>query len=129
MELAQVFYKGTADEVWSNGLETLKSKATVKLQLAQGLNGKDIVIVHEKKDGTFEILPTTYDADTQTITFRTESFSDYAIASKTDAAVKVEKPTSGQVKTGDYNGLAWYALIALLALILLGSTCVVKKKK
>ena len=41
----QVFYKGNADEIWSNSLNTLKSDATVKLQLAKGLDGKDIVII------------------------------------------------------------------------------------
>ena len=125
----QVFYKGNADEIWSNGLDTLKSDATVKLQLTKGLNGKNIAIVHEKKDGTYEVIPATYDADTQTITFRTASFSNYAIASKTDAAAKAEKPTSGQVKTGDRDLLGWYAGIVLFALLTIGSTCVIKKKK
>lgn len=129
MDLAQVFYKGNADEIWSNGLDTLKSDATVKLQLTKGLNGKNIAIVHEKKDGTYEVIPATYDADTQTITFRTASFSNYAIASKTDAAAKAEKPTSGQVKTGDHDLPGWYAGIVLFALLTIGSTCVIKKKK
>ena len=124
-----MLYKGNADEIWSNGLDTLKSDATVKLQLAKGLNGKNIAIVHEKKDGTYEVIPAMYEADTQTITFRTASFSNYAIASKTGAAAKTEKPTSGQVKTGDRDLLGWYAGILLFALLAIGSTCVIRKKK
>lgn len=82
IDLDQILYKGTADDVWNNSLSTLKNNATVKLQLAQNANGSKLVVVHEKHDGTYELIPTTYDASTQTITFLTNSFSNYAIASK-----------------------------------------------
>ena len=84
IDLNQILYKGTADDVWNNSLNTLKNNATVKLQLAQNTNGSKLVIVHEKHDGTYELIPTTYDASTQTITFLTNNFSNYAIASKTE---------------------------------------------
>ena len=95
LDLDQVLYKGTADEVWNNSLNTLKNSATVKLQLAQGVDGKKIVIVHEKHDGTYEILPAIYDSATQTITFETTSFSNYAIAGKAESGNNGEKPSSG----------------------------------
>lgn len=84
IDLNQILYKGTADDVWNNSLSTLKNNATVKLQLAQNTNGSKLVVVHEKHDGTYELIPTTYDASTQTITFLANSFSNYAIASKTE---------------------------------------------
>lgn len=83
ISLDQVINKGTADAAWTNQLKELKNPATVTLKLDEGVNGNEIVIVHEKHDGIFEIIPTTYDAATQTITFTTTSFSNYAIASRT----------------------------------------------
>ena len=59
------------------------------------MDGKKIVIVHEKHDGTYEILPAIYDSATQTITFETTSFSNYAIAGKAEGGNNGEKPSSG----------------------------------
>jgi hypothetical protein len=83
ISLDQVINKGTTDAAWTNQLKELKNPATVTLKLDEGVNGNEIVIVHEKHDGTFEIIPTTYDAAAQTISFTTTSFSNYAIASRT----------------------------------------------
>ena len=85
INLDQVLYKGSATDVWTNELKELNNPATVTLQLEEGVDGNEIVIVHEKHDGTYEIIPTTYDAATRTISFTTTSFSNYAIASKTVA--------------------------------------------
>ena len=51
------------------------------MKLAEGVDGNTVVIVHEKHDGTYEVIPTTYDEKTHTISFKTSSFSNYAIAS------------------------------------------------
>ena len=96
IDLNQILYKGTADDVWNNSLNTLKNNATVKLQLAQNANGSELVIVHEKHDGTYELIPTTYDASTQTITFLTNSFSNYAIASKTETEDDGKTPADSE---------------------------------
>ena len=151
IDLNQILYKGTADDVWNNSLNTLKNNATVKLQLAQNTNGSKLVIVHEKHDGTYELIPTTYDASTQTITFLTNSFSNYAIASKTEteddgktpaATAKdsnTNKPTTVSkeqknvnpvaVKTGDNHSAGLYAMIALFAFIILSGVFMTQKKK
>ncbi len=101
IDLNQILYKGTADDVWNNSLNTLKNNATVKLQLAQNTNGSKLVIVHEKHDGTYELIPTTYDASTQTITFLTNNFSNYAIASKTETEDDGKNPADSGANRKD----------------------------
>ena len=87
IDLYQVFYKGKndADDVWSNKIEELKNDATITIKLADGITADDIVIVHNIHDGDkYEIIEIeSYDAETNTITFKTSSFSNYAIATKT----------------------------------------------
>lgn len=82
MELNQIIYKGTDTDMWINAIRQLNHQATITLQLAQGVDGDEFVIVHEKQDGTYEVIPTVYDAKSRTITFRTSGFSNYAIAGK-----------------------------------------------
>lgn len=103
INLEQILYKGTADDVWSNLLNDLKNSATVTLQLGEEINGNDVVLVHEKHDGTYEIIPTTYDASTNTLTFETSSFSNYAIANKLVNYAKTDKPTIGTDTVGKSN--------------------------
>ena len=83
ISLAQVIYKGTPKSFWKNKLNELNAPAKITLKLENGIDGNEVVIVHEKHDGTYEIIPTTYDSKNNTITFATTSFSNYAIASKT----------------------------------------------
>ena len=85
IELFNIYYKGKddAEDVWEKQVNDMDKEATITLELEEGVDGNDIVIVHEKHDGTYEIIPATYDAENHTITFKTSSFSNYAIASKT----------------------------------------------
>ena len=84
IDLDKVVYKGTADNVWSERIHELKNDATITLKLEQGIDGNNIVIVHNVDDGEeYEIIEIeSYDPETNTITFKTNSFSNYAIASK-----------------------------------------------
>lgn len=77
--------EGTDDDSWIDQIKDLNEPATITLQLEEGVDGNEIVIVHQKHDGTYEIIPTAYDPETHTITFTTTSFSNYAIASRTVA--------------------------------------------
>ena len=104
IDLYNIFYKGKddADDVWSNKIDELEKEVVITIKLAKGVNGNDIVIVHNIHDGDeYEIIPTVYDAETNTITFKTKSFSNYAIGSRT---VNKANP-----KTGD--NIFVYALI------------------
>lgn len=86
IDLYNVFYKGKddADDVWSNKIDELDEYATITIKLEDGVNADDIVIVHNLHDGDkYEIINIdSYDPATNTITFKTKSFSAYAIATK-----------------------------------------------
>lgn len=82
IELNQIIYKGTDTDMWINAIRQLDHQATITLQLAQGIDGDEFVIVHEKQDGTYEVIPAVYDAKNRTITFQTSGFSNYAIAGR-----------------------------------------------
>ncbi len=118
INLDQVVYKGTSDNVWTNELKELNNEATITLQLEEGVNGNEVVIVHEKHDGTYEIIPTTYEPATNTIRFKTTSFSNYAIASKATGGIDTASP-----QTGDNRNLAlWFVVLFVSGTGVLGTT-------
>lgn len=85
INLDQVYYKGKTDEFWQGySLKELKKDAIISLKLDKELNKKDIIIVHNIDDSQkyekMEILD--YDKESKTITFKANSFSNYAIATK-----------------------------------------------
>lgn len=89
LDLYNVYYKGStnADDVWKNEVNTLDNNATISVSLADSplggtVNPSDIVIIHNIHNGEdFEtILVDSYDSETNMITFKTDSFSTYAIA-------------------------------------------------
>lgn len=94
INLDQVFYKGTSENVWmGEHLSDLNEKATINLELAEDLDNKSIIVVHNIKDGEeFEVIEIeSYDPDTNKITFKADSFSSYAIAIK-DKPADPENP-------------------------------------
>lgn len=97
IKLDQILYKGTSADVWNTSIEKLNQPATIVLQLENSLIGTDVVVIHEKHDGTYETLPATYDAATQTVRFQTNSFSNYAIASR----VAANTPGGGNSNQGN----------------------------
>lgn len=115
LSMQQIFYKGSDDStnVWSNDLSQLAANADISLELAEGINGNDVAIVHEKHDGTYELIAGTYDATTNTVSFATDGFSNYAIAYRT-----VNAPDTG-VSTSETNGIS--SSIITIAVITLGS--------
>ena len=88
-ETAAGNYKGSTDEenVWKNEVNTLEDDATISVSLdvisfGTTVEASDIVIIHNiHNGGDFETIPIdSYDSQTNTITFKTDSFSTYAIA-------------------------------------------------
>lgn len=127
INLDQILYKGTADDFWSNPLNSLNDLATVTLQLEKGIVGDELMLVHEKHDGTYEVIPTTYDASTNTLTFKTSSFSNYAIATKLSNSAEIGGKTQVSIpKTGD--NIARYILPIALGFAALTVLLAVKKK-
>lgn len=142
INLEQVLYKGISSDVWKNELNDLNNDATISFQLESGLDGNDVIMVHEKGDGSYEILPTTYDSKTNTITFKTSSFSNYAIASRevfnneesneklneeTNEALTDNSINQKNPKTGD--NIMVYAVVFIVALIGVITIVVVRKNK
>ena len=84
--------------MWSNKIDELDNEATISLKLAEGINANDIVIVHNIHDGEeYEIIKIdSYDPETNTITFKTKSFSNYAIATKENkTGITASNPSTG----------------------------------
>ena len=109
IDLYNIFYKGKndADDVWTNKIDELAEEATITIKLADGIDVNDIVIVHNIHDGEqFEVIEIeSYDRETNTITFKTKSFSNYAIATKNsnDNSVNTNTNTTNTVKTNEKN--------------------------
>ena len=123
IDLYNVYYKGKDDDqdVWSNKIDELENEATITIQLEDGVNADDIVIVHNIHDGDqYEIIEIdSYDPITNTITFKTKSFSNYAIATKTSKKVdKNEINTGDQTLVGLYSSLCAVSLFLLFALVI-----------
>lgn len=79
--------------LWVNNIETLKKTAKVSLQIEADWESEnsELAVIHEKKDGTYEIIPASFDVATKMVMFQTDGFSNYAIAYK-----KVETTTEDQ---------------------------------
>jgi len=93
IDLDQIFYDGHGSYWKGATMRELDNEATIAFKLADDIDGNQIVLVHQKHDGSYEIIPTEYDAKTHTISFKTSSFSNYAIATKTVA--EVASPNTG----------------------------------
>lgn len=123
ISLYKTIYKGKPTEAWDTQIRDLQNEATITLQLDESVDGNDIVIIHEKHDGTYEVIPTTYDPVAHTITFRTSSFSNYAIATRTigspDTGVMTKENASASENTDVtiqiLGTLALWGLVAFIA--------------
>ena len=127
INLSQVIYKGNQENIWKNELRELNNPAKITLKLKDGIDGNEVVIVHEKHDGTYEIIPTTYNSETNTITFSTTSFSNYAIASKTVAVQNDKKDNTINPKTGD--NVIVYIVLFIIAILGIITLVIVNTKK
>lgn len=130
IDLDQVLYKGTEEDMWTERIHELKNEATITLQLEEGVDGNNIVIVHNVNDGDkYEVIEIdSYDPETNTITFKTKSFSNYAIAAKseTETTEKAAEETTSNPTTGD-NIMAYVAVFAVAAVF--GGIMIVKNRK
>ncbi len=95
LSLNQVFYKGTgnSDDVWANPMNDLDNPATISLALSDDIDPEDVVIIHNIHNGNeFEVIETEYIEEYNAISFETDSFSDFAIATKTEEPTTPTKP-------------------------------------
>lgn len=139
ISLDQVFYKGTADNVWKNEIEDLNEEATISLQLAEAIDPENTVILHNIHDGdNFETIEIeSYDANTNTITFKTKSFSNYAIATKVSATntgteninTTTENNTTGTASSNPITGDNIILFVTIFAIATLGIFTTIKLSK
>lgn len=135
INLNKVLYKGTADDVWTEQIHHLNNKALITLQLEEGVDVSNLVIVHNIDDGDeFEIIEIeSYNKETNTITFYTDSFSNYAIATKTstnnvDNTNTNPSTTSSSPQTGD-NVMFYISMLGLSVIVLVVVGIYIKKRK
>ena len=80
-------------ESWDTSVESIDENATITLDLANDLSGKDIALIHETHNGDeitgYELMDATYNEENNTITFETDSFSNYVVVSKFNRYYKI----------------------------------------
>ena len=117
MSLYNTIYKGGLKDVsgryesWDTSIEKIDDDASITLELEENMEGKDIVVLHEIHDGDtvtgYEILDAKYDKENNAITFETDSFSNYAIASRESTAktytVTLEKNNGEEAEKCNVN--------------------------
>lgn len=85
MEMNQVVNKGSVSEAWNTKMTELNKKVTVTLKVTDAdLKEKAAqgqVYVIREHEGSLEKIPAVYDAENETISFETDQFSTYALAS------------------------------------------------
>lgn len=125
ISLFKTLYKGTETDTWDEQIDELDGEATITLKLEEGVDGNEVVIVHQKHDGSYEVIPTTYDPVAHAITFKTSSFSNYAIASRTVAT----PDTGANVSERTSAATAIVAEITIMALLAVYTIYIAKRIK
>ena len=118
VSLFNTVYKGSRTSSWDTPVSQLDNKAIITLDMTDDLKGKEAVIIHETHDGNYEVIETSYNANNNTITFETDSFSNYAIALK-DAPISSDTTNKkSNPKTNDliyiWAGLLTISIIGLI---------------
>lgn len=104
LDLDNVLFKGTSEDVWSESLTDLgDDHVTISLDLGKVELTDDSYVIYEH-DGALHTIPAdevTYNKEENTISFNTNQFSNYAIVT-TGNIPPVEK-TTHNLKSGENN--------------------------
>lgn len=127
VDLEQVVNKGNATEVWSTELTELAKPVAIILNVGTTLDASKSYVVIREHEGVYERIPATYDAEAGTLTFYSDKFSEYAVASVVTATATTatvgttatDKPDASP-KTGDPSVAG-----TAMALLLISITAVV----
>lgn len=76
IKMDQLFYKNSADDVWSTNKTELSSAAEVSLTVNQSAGGYAVLREH---DGVVEEIDANYNSSTNTITFSSNKYSTYTL--------------------------------------------------
>lgn len=109
IKLAQILYKNSTTNMWVNNIAALKNPAKVSLQLATDLEveSNDLIVIHENSDGTYEVIPASFDSTAKTVMFQTKGFSNYAVAykkSETTTENSTKETTTGDTSEATTSG-------------------------
>ena len=82
IDLNQIIYKDSS-ESWESKV-VLSKPVTITLTLAGGIDGDNVVVIHNiNNSGEYEVItPESYDSITRKLVFKVSNFSDFAIAYK-----------------------------------------------
>lgn len=104
--LNEVINKGTTEESWKTPITELGEEMTVSVKLADQLQGYSDYTVLRDHNGTITKLASTFDATTGTLSFKTDAYSDYAIA----YGAKATNPNT-------FDGIAPYIIASLASTV------------
>ena len=116
MSLYNTIYKGGKKDgnreyqAWNTQVDNLKNNASITLELSDDMAGKTLALVHEKHNGEtitgYELIDAAYNEENNTITFRTNSFSNYAVVVR-DSYIKdyeVKDDNGNSIKFQEESG-------------------------
>lgn len=135
LTLNEYILKGNgSDDAWTESIKSLSKDMTVSLQLSENLKGKNEYSIIREHDGKVEIIPSTYDSKTNTITFKTNKYSTYAISYDQDIVeqdnlVGNDSSDSTIVNTGDTKIFVAISLICIILVCNIIITIRIKKAK
>lgn len=124
LSLNEIIYKGTDEEAWEEKITTLSENMTVSFVLSDELKDKDEYTVIRNHEGEIEELESTYDEETDTLTFETDKYSTYAIAYK---GTNTTDTTKNDLLTNPKTGDAKIVLAISTMLLIIAANIVVNK--
>lgn len=135
LTLNEYILKGNgSDDAWTESITSLSKEMTVSLQLSENMKGKNEYSIIREHDGKVEIIPSTYDPKTNTITFKTNKYSTYAISYDQDIIEQDNLVSNGSsdsaiVNTGDTKIFVAISLICIILVCNIIITIRIKKSK
>lgn len=119
-----VYKKSDGTEVWSEQLSELDEEITVTLTLADELsNESGTYYLIREHDGVYENIEAEYNKEDNTLTFRTDKFSEYAVVKNVVKSVVKEKDETPE--TGETSLIVEFMLVTSIA----GAAILIIKKK
>ena len=102
VDLEKFINKGNSGQEWTEELEELTSKIKIILNVGTDLDANKTYVVVRGHNGVYEQIPATYDKTAGMLTFESDKFSDYALATVSDD-VPVHTHIYGDWKSDDTN--------------------------
>lgn len=128
VDLEKFVSKGNSGEEWTEDLEELSEKIEITLNVGTDLDANETYVVVREHNGVYEQIPAAYDKTAGTLTFKSDKFSDYALATVSDSTTGTGNADSP--RTGDNSNLwLWISLMIVSGTGLLSITVQSKKRK